>query len=126
MDKKDILSAFNGVIESTALWDEMASILFSLGAEIFETKYAESLQIHQELVWKMIINYRKYPDLNEEEFIVFIDTLYDLGRKKPFIYEDEKGAHVLTDREQILDLFLAPDFFLHETIELNPQFLENF
>lgn len=127
MTKQDVLIAFNEVIESTRLWDEMADHLFALGAELYETKYAESLYFHQGLVWRMIKEFRGYEELEEYEFSVYSDTLYDLGKNEPFKYTDADGqAQVLTDREQILDLFLSPDFVMREVITLNPQFLENF
>jgi hypothetical protein len=114
MEKKDILNAFNGVIESTALWEEMARILYPLGGDIFETKFINSLEIHQELVWKMIVNYRDYSELHEEEFTIFIDILYDLANGKAISHNNK----ILTDREQILDLFLNPEFVLQEAIHL--------
>ena len=127
MTKQDILMAFNDVIESTRLWDEMADHLFALGAELYETKYAESLYLHHGLVWRMIKEFRGYEELAEYEFSVYCDTLYSLSKNTPFKYTDANGqAQALTDREQILDLFLSPDFVLRETITLNPQFFENF
>jgi hypothetical protein len=126
MTKQDILFAFNDAIESTRLWNEMADHLFAIGAELFETKYAESLQLHQELVWKLIKEFRNYDELNEYEFTAFIDILYDLSRNEPVTYKDNNGIHhTLTNREEILDLFLSPDFIMMEIITINPELMCN-
>ena len=120
MKKNDILMAFDEVIENTALWDEMSNIIFSLGGEIFETKFGNSLLLHQKLVWRLIVDYRGYPDDPEGiEFYAFESVVSNLSQNEPVEYDDLNGQHqILTDREQILDIFLSPDFTLVEILSI--------
>lgn len=128
MDKQLVFHAFCDVIESTQLWEEMSDALFVFGGELFETKFAEALFYHQELVWKMIKECRGYGEIDQgEEFSVFINTLYDLAKGNPFTYTDEDHNKITTtNKTEILDLFLAPEFTFREFLTINPETLEDF
>ena len=109
MTKQELLKAFNGVIESQKLWVELSKIVYQLGGEIFETKYIESLSLHQELVWDLILDFRGFDEFSQAEYEEFQDAIYELANGNSFQFYDAEGIrHTLIDRKKILDLFLKP------------------
>lgn len=79
MDKNFIIKQISTLIESRKLWNEMASHIFALGGELWETKYAEAYNFYEALVYDLIIEHRGYPTLSEEEFDYFQEVIYDLA-----------------------------------------------
>ena len=76
----DVLTELNRLIEGHKLWSEMGEHIFALGGEIWETKYAEAYNFHEELVYNLIVKERGFTSLSDEEdFDLFREAIYDLS-----------------------------------------------
>lgn len=118
MTEQFIIKAISNLIESYFLWEEMDKAIYTLGGELSETKFAEILSFHIDLVWDLIVEYRGYEQLSIGEFEWFSDILYTFVTDKSYStiieIEEEDGVHtlpiVLKNSEDILKCFSTPNY----------------
>lgn len=89
MDKEFIIKQIYSLVEAHKLWDEMANHIFALGGELWESKYAEAYNFHEALVYDLIMKHRGFPSLDEYEFDLFQETIFDLAcGNKTKVYDE--------------------------------------
>lgn len=116
MDKNFLLNEINKLIEAKRLWGEMNEHIFALGGELWETKYAEAYNFHEELVFKLIILYRGYKEYDDFEFEAFQDCIYDLSHghttSVKIIIDEEPGYEIryISNAEELLNSHLDESY----------------
>lgn len=117
MEKEFVISSLMGLIEARRYWEELSDHIDNLGGDLWETKYVEAYNFHEELVYDLIKKYRKFsgideeeieirqdavfcdlikehkgfPEVNEEEFEIFQDAIFYLSKNKEFKLFDENS-----------------------------------
>ena len=108
MNKEFIISKINDLIEAHRLWDELSSHIFALGGELWETKYTEAYNFHEELVYDLILLHRGFPELSEYEFEYFQEIIFDLARNNSVQLTTETGiiCGSINNAEELYDWML--------------------
>lgn len=82
MNKQFIINAISNLIEAEREWNRLCNIIFELGGELGESRFAEIMYAHEELVYKLLMQQSEFGEVNEEEFDLFIESVWDLANNK--------------------------------------------
>lgn len=91
MEKEFVISSLMGLIEARRHWEELSDHIDNLGGDLWETKYVEAYQFHEELVYDLIKECREFSEVNEEEFEIFQDAVFYLSKNREFKLFDENS-----------------------------------
>ena len=91
MEKEFVISSLMGLIEARRHWEELSDHIDNLGGDLWETKYVEAYQFHEELVYNLIKECREFSEVNEEEFEIFQDAVFYLSKNREFKLFDENS-----------------------------------
>ena len=105
------LSELSCLIETRKLWEEMSDHIFALGGELWETKYAEAYNFHEELVYKLIVAERGYESSSDNlDFDCFQEAIYDLVRGNTTKLYDVETGELIKEIANYKDLY---NFLMH-------------
>lgn len=103
--KEQLYSATKSFAEGLRIWNEFDTNMYKVGFDLEFHPVSELCNLFENVIWDLIVEYRGYPDLHEEEQNLFKEIVCE--------FLDDENSSFKTI-EEIVNAFLIPDFVINE------------
>ncbi len=104
LSKETLYKTTESLFECLRIWIKFDDDMYNAGLDLSCHPICELYELFQDRVWDLIVDYRGYYALHDEEQSYFGELLYE------FLKEKSEFNSI----KEIVDVFLTPDFVVNE------------